>query len=123
MNSSTSVYADAVVVVTVGRIDQATSGAFGTTLNEAVEKAKTAGAQIVVDMSGVDYISSVGLRAFMVANKAAQPAKVGIRVAAMTEMVAEVFAISKFDMVFKTFSDVPSALEDVSEAAAAAYSG
>lgn len=122
MDSSISVFADAVVVVSVGRIDQTTAGDFGAVLNDAVEQAKSAGAQIVVNMAGVEYISSVGLRAFMVANKTAQPAGVGIRIAEMTDMVAEVFSISKFDMVFKTFVDMQSALSDVSDAAAAAYS-
>ncbi len=86
-----------------------------------VDAAINDNAQIVVDLSKVDYISSVGLRALMIANKQAAPKGCDDRVASMQEVVREVFTISHFDKVFPTFDEMPAALQAVSALAAAAY--
>lgn len=122
MQTTTATYGDAIVVRTAGRIDQTSAADFQKALTELVETAAAAEQQIVVDLSKVDYISSVGLRALMVANKLAKPKGVIIRIASMQEVVKEVFTISHFDKVFPTFDEMPKALQAVSALAAAAYS-
>ncbi|MEC9347615.1 MAG: STAS domain-containing protein [Pseudomonadota bacterium] len=121
MKVSETLYADAIVVRVEGRIDQASAAEFQKHLTDQVGLAIDGGKQIVVDLSKVDYISSVGLRALMVANKQARPKGVVIRVASMQEVVKEVFTISHFDKVFPTFDEMPKALQAVSALAAAAY--
>ena len=122
MKTSTRMYGDAIVVRAEGRIDQSSAADFQRELTGLVDTAIDGGKQIVVDLSQVDYISSVGLRALMVANKQAKPKGVTIRIASMQEVVKEVFTISHFDKVFPTFDEMPKALQAVSALAAAAYS-
>lgn len=121
MNVTSGEYGDAIVVRVSGRIDQNSAAQFQKELTSRVDAAIEKSAQIVVDLSKVDYISSVGLRALMIANKQAAPKGVTIRVASMQEVVREVFTISHFDKVFPTFDEMPSALQAVSALAAAAY--
>ena len=121
MRVTTAIYGDAIVVRAEGRIDQSSAGDFQVELSGLVDAAIGTGKQIVVDLSKVDYISSVGLRALMVANKQAKPKGVTIRIASMQEVVKEVFTISHFDKVFPTFDEMPKALQAVSALAAAAY--
>lgn len=122
MQVSSSTFEDAIVVRVSGRIDQNSAADFQKALTGHVDEAIANNRQIVVDLSKVDYISSVGLRALMIANKQAAPKGVTIRVASMQEVVREVFTISHFDKVFPTFDEMPSALQAVSALAAAAYS-
>jgi len=122
MKVSSSTFEDAIVVRVSGRIDQNSAADFQKALTGHVDEAIANSRQIVVDLSRVDYISSVGLRALMIANKQAAPKGVTIRVASMQEVVREVFTISHFDKVFPTFDEMPAALQAVSALAAAAYS-
>ncbi|MDF1722853.1 MAG: STAS domain-containing protein [Minwuia sp.] len=121
MKVTTANFGDAIVVRVAGRIDQSSAGDFQKELMTQVETAIGTEKQVVVDLSKVDYISSVGLRALMVANKQAKPKGVTIRIASMQEVVKEVFTISHFDKVFPTFEEMPKALQAVSALAAAAY--
>jgi anti-anti-sigma factor len=67
MDVGQSRYADVTVLRPVGRLDHGSSMAFQNTLMAAVGDG--AGAKVLVDAAGVDYVSSAGLRAFMIAFK------------------------------------------------------
>ena len=58
--------ANVLVLAPVGRLDNLTSAAFQTRLLAAVTSGS---ADVVVDLSGVEYISSAGLRALMTASR------------------------------------------------------
>jgi anti-anti-sigma factor len=100
----------AVVVAPAGRIDHASADGFAQALQPHLERCKAGEAALVIDMSGVDYVSSVGLRALMVAAKQAEAQSGRISIAALTPMVREVFEISRFDMVFKVHGSIAEAL-------------
>jgi len=97
----------AALVEADGRIDMSNADAFKDSLVTALGAAKRA---VIVDMSGVDYISSAGLRALMIAFRAAKDAGKGFGVAALTPLVLEIFTISRFNLVFPLFGDVREAL-------------
>ena len=99
-----------VIVAPRGRIDHETADAFAAALKPHLERCKEGGAALVIDMSGVDYVSSVGLRALMLAAKQAEAQAGRIALAALTLAVGEVFEISRFDMVFKVHASVAEAL-------------
>ena len=99
-----------------GRIDMSNADAFKDTLSSAVSNATRA---VVVDMAGVDYISSTGLRALMVAFRAAKAAGKGFGVAALTPLVMEIFTISRFNLVFPLYGAVGEALEALAPAGGA----
>lgn len=93
-----------------GRIDQTTAGLFQELLAPLLATVKAGAAPLLLDFSGVDYISSVGLRVLMLAAKQTRTQQGRIAIAALTPMVAEVFQISRFHLVFAVHPDVATAL-------------
>lgn len=121
MNVSSRRFANAVVLRVEGRLDQDTCAAFTTDLMKSVDTAAAEGGAVVLDLSGLEYISSAGLRCFMLASRQAKAQHAKIAVAALQPMVAEIFQISHFNLVFQVFPTVREALGAVSAEAAAAF--
>jgi anti-sigma B factor antagonist len=90
-----------------GRIDMSNADAFKDALMSAVSTARSA---VIVDMAGVDYISSAGLRSLMIAFRGAKGAGKAFGVAALTPLVLEIFTISRFNLVFPLYGGVREAL-------------
>jgi anti-anti-sigma factor len=120
MNVSARRYASAVVLQVSGRLDQDTCEAFRSDLVKHVETAAQGGG-IVLDLSQMEYVSSAGLRCFMLASRQAKARQARIVVAALQPMVKEIFDISHFNLVFQVFPTVREALATVSTDAATAY--
>jgi anti-sigma B factor antagonist len=121
MNVSSRRYANAVVVHVAGRLDQDTCEAFRGDLMRYVEEAAHGNGAIVLDLSALEYISSAGLRCFMLASRQAKAQHGRIFVSALQPMVAEIFQISHFNLVFQVFPTVRDATAAVSAEAVAAY--
>jgi anti-sigma B factor antagonist len=58
---------------------------------------------VVIDLGSVEYISSAGLRALMMASRRAKARGGRIAVADLSPLVKEVFTISRFDQVVQVF--------------------
>lgn len=114
-------YANALVLRVVGRLDQDNCDAFRADLMVHVDRFAQDGGAVVLDLSGLEYISSAGLRCFMLASRQAKARFGRISVAALQPMVSEIFEISHFDMVFQVFPTVREALAAVSGEASAAF--
>jgi anti-anti-sigma factor len=121
MNVSARRYASAVVLQVSGRLDQDTCDAFRGDLMKHVEMASQSGGGIVLDLSQMEYVSSAGLRCFMLASRQAKARQARILVSALQPMVKEIFDISHFNLVFQVFPTVREALAAVSVDAASAY--
>jgi anti-sigma B factor antagonist len=121
MNVTSRRFANAVVVHVAGRLDQDTCTAFTGEIMGLVDGASREGGAVVLDLSALEYISSAGLRCFMLASRQAKAQHGRIFVAALQPMVSEIFAISHFNLVFQVFPTVPEALGAVSSEAAAAF--
>ena len=121
MNVTSRRFANAVVVHAAGRLDQDTCEAFRGDLLKYVEEAAHDGGAIVLDLSSLEYVSSAGLRCFMLASRQAKAQHGRIFVAALQPMVAEIFQISHFNLVFQVFPTVREAVSAVSADAAAAF--
>jgi anti-anti-sigma factor len=113
--------ADTVVVEPAGRIDHQSAGEFEAALMPLVAEAAARRGALVLDLSAVDYISSVGLRVLMVAAKQMREHRVELLVAALSGVVAEIFAISRFDRVLTVTATVDDALARCSAAAQVAH--
>lgn len=99
---------DVLTVGLKGRLDAATSK----TVEEFLLKKIDAGEKrLVLDLSGLDYISSVGLRVFMMAAKRLKVVQGKIVVCALSAPIKQVFEIAGFTNLFPMF--------DTREAAAA----
>jgi anti-sigma B factor antagonist len=123
MKLETRTYADTVVVAPTGRLDHDNCEAFRAGLDPHVELAAANGERIVLDLSRLEYVSSAGLRCFMLAAKHARSKGGHIVLAALRPVVAEIFQISRFDLVFEIFPSVRDALGALSASAAAAFDG
>ena len=121
MELSSLRFADVVVVTPVGPIDHAGSTRLQPALAPFVEDAAKARSALVLDLSGVGYISSMGLRLLMIAAKELRSRGARIAVAAMQPIVAEIFDIARFGHVVEVFPSVRTALQSVSMPALAAY--
>ena len=107
------------VAMPAGRLDHSVAGQFEQALLPLAEDPRSAA--LVIDFAGVDYISSVGLRVLMLAAKAARARNARIAAVGLQPIVAEIFAISRFDSVFEMFPSLAVALSAMSPDARAAY--
>lgn len=83
--------AEEVVIGVVGRLDTTTSPTLEKSINEEVLNAKN----LILDMKGLDYISSAGLRVLLSAQKKMQ--QIGsMKVINVCEQVMEVFEMTGF---------------------------
>lgn len=96
----------AVTIVTVaGRLD----GTTARQLEDGLVALIAPGVGMVLDMSGLDYVSSAGLRVLLKIAKAAKAAKVRLALAGITPPVTKVFEISGFTTIFDIHPDSASA--------------
>jgi anti-anti-sigma factor len=113
-------FADTLVLAPTGRIDHTGAETFKAALEGPLERCASGRNHIVLDFSGLDYISSAGLRVLMLARKQAKAQGGKLVIAAPQPVVREIFEISRFDSMFEIFPSVRDALAAVSEAALAA---
>lgn len=86
-----------VVVVPKGRIDSTTSAALDAHL---VELGKAGDDRVVVDLSGVDYISSAGLRVMLTLAKRIRDRKGALALTGLEDAVRQVFELAGFLPLF-----------------------
>jgi anti-anti-sigma factor len=113
--------ADTVIAAPAGRIDHQSAKQFEAALMPLVADAAARHGSLVLDLSGIDYISSVGLRVLMVAAKQMREQRAQLVVAALQGVVAEIFAISRFDRVLTVTKTLDDALALCSPAALAQH--
>lgn len=91
-----------------GRLDAVTSTEadkqFGETIAAGNDK-------LLIELSGLEYISSAGLRVLLVVAKKIQQKGGRIALANLTANVKEVFEISGFSSIFKIFSTKIEAID------------
>lgn len=114
-------FADVLLAAPSGRIDHASAAQFEADLNAVLAQHGAGGGPLVLDFSQVDYISSAGLRVLMIAASQMKAKQGKLAVAALNPVVAEIFAISRFDRVLPVKATLDEALEHCSAAALAAY--
>ena len=116
--------ADVTLIQVQGRIDHKTAKDFENALKPHLDQC-LAGEykKILMDLGGVDFMTSAGLRVLMIAAKTCDRQKWNIAVAALQPGIREIFKISRFDLVLNIFPTVKSALENLAPDAAAQYEG
>ncbi len=114
MQLTATPHPNATLLVATGRIDQASADNFLAALQPHLANCKTGLPPVILDFSGVDYISSVGLRALMVAARQSKANGGKIGIAALQPLVREVFGIARFDLVIPCFENLDAAVERLS---------
>lgn len=116
---TTRQFGNVVVAKVTGRVDQSNSNALESAL--APHWANADVGALLLDFTDVEYISSVGLRVLMIAARQMRGRKARIAVAGLQSVVAEIFAISRFNAVLEVFPTVRDALAALSADALTAY--
>jgi anti-anti-sigma factor len=84
-----------------GRIDYEASTGFQKDLELLVTQARESGSALLVSCAEVSYVSSAGLRAFLVIARAAKSAGVEFAVCALGPTVQDVFEVSGFSRLIR----------------------
>lgn len=102
---------DAAVVAPSGRVDETTATAFADRLVAEVAQAKAGGMRrMAIELAGVEYMSSRGLRALTIADRRGKENGIGIVLTRPSPVMREILAISRYDKVFKVFERTEDAL-------------
>jgi anti-sigma B factor antagonist len=109
MELNSSKHGDINLVIVSGRLDANSSPELEkelVTLIDAGEK------DFLVDLAELDYISSVGLRVFLMAAKKAKASNGKVALTSLREHVLEVFEIAGFTAIFPISANREEALEN-----------
>jgi anti-anti-sigma factor len=98
------------IVVAEGRLDFNAAANFQVQVEQALAGAGTALAAVIIDCAGLEYISSAGLRVFLLAARSAQRAGLAFAVCSLHQPVREVFDLSGFSRVMTVHPDRATAL-------------
>ncbi len=109
MECSTSKTGKYFVVNVSGRLDATTASDFDSLYDGWLSLGEI---HIVIDMSGVEYISSAGLRSMLTSAKKTRAKSGDLTFCNLQGMVAEVFKMSGFDAMFKVFADQQQATSE-----------
>ena len=108
MDIEVGVEGSALVAYVRGRIDTVSAPAFEKGLAEALDRKEK---WLVFDLSGLEYISSAGLRVFLTTAKTLKAKGGNIRLAATQGSVKKVFQVSGFLTLFQHFETRDAALD------------
>lgn len=96
------------IVLVEGRMDAVSAPEFDRRCDEWI--AEGAGF-FIIDFGGLEYISSAGLRSLLVLGKKLSSKKGKVVIAALKDVVKEVFTISGFGLIFAIEDTVEAALK------------
>jgi anti-sigma B factor antagonist len=105
------------VVVPEGRLDFGAAPDFQRQIEAALTGASGPPKAVIIDCAALDYVSSAGLRVFLITARAAQRAGVPFALCTLKPAVREVFDLSGFSRVLAVLADRAAALAQVSGAA------
>ena len=113
--------ANVILVQVTGRIDHTTAKAFENEFLPLLNGCSGEDRKVLLDLNGVPYMSSAGLRVLILAAKQCQKQNGEIVIADLQPLLQEVFRTGRLETVFRVFKTVREALEAISPAAALAY--
>ena len=117
MDLAPSRFGNTIVLAPAGRLDHAAAEGFTDALLAQLGTCRAGQDLLVLDLSGVPYIASVGLRALMIASKQAKAQGGTLVLAGLQPVVKEIFEISRFTLIFTIFPSVRDALAALSPSA------
>ncbi|MEX2162413.1 MAG: STAS domain-containing protein [Anaerolineales bacterium] len=108
MEISEKAYKRSTLIKVQGRLDMETSPDLEKYLNKVFKKGQY---KVVVDLSGVDYISSAGLRVLVSGLKSARRYNRGdVRLSSLSPRLKDAFHLVGFHQLFQSFDKVEDAV-------------
>lgn len=104
---TSQVRAGATVVALKGEINSTTSGGLQSQLLPFIEQ----GSVLLIDLTGISYISSAGLRTLLIVHRHAQQLDAEITLVGLTEEVTFVMSATGFLDFFRIAEDLDTELE------------
>jgi anti-anti-sigma factor len=98
------------LVIPEGRLDFGAAPDFEKRLQEVFADTQAPPSAVVIDCAALEYVSSAGLRVFLLAARSAQRAGVSFALCALMPAVREVFELSGFSRIITVYPDRASAL-------------
>lgn len=89
------------LVEAIGRVDSMNANQLGEALSDQITNGNL---MLVLDLSGVDYMSSAGLREIISALKKVKRASGDLRLAQPSDRVREVLEMAGLDTIFQIYS-------------------
>ncbi|MCK9399288.1 MAG: STAS domain-containing protein [Bacteroidales bacterium] len=108
MNVQVESSKDYTIVSVEGRIDSTNASEFEKPMMGVIERGCT---KIILDCSGLNYISSSGLRVFLIVQKKMIAVKGQFSLCNLQPGIKEIFDISGFSSIFSVFPDKKSAMK------------
>jgi len=105
--------ADVVIVTVSGRVDHANAEQFRVLLWPFLASCAAGGDRLVLELAGIEYISSAGLRVLMLASREVKTRDGTLVVCSLQPIVKEIFEISRFNIVFHVLPDRTAALAEL----------
>lgn len=99
---------DIYIIEISGRMDTISSKEVEAKLEEAIDHNY---AKIIIDLAGVDYISSVGLRVLLAALKKQKEKMGSMMLASFQPFVRDIFKMTGFDRIFTISSSQEEAID------------
>jgi anti-anti-sigma factor len=112
---------NALLLKVSGRIDRDTANEFKTSLQPHLERCRPGGDVVILDFSDLQYISSLGFQALLVAQRKAKTQNGAFAIAGLQQAVQSVFEVANFSGVIHCHDTVVKALATMSHSAHAAY--
>jgi anti-sigma B factor antagonist len=108
MNIETRIIETKALLTCVGRMDAVSAPRFEAACTEQLEQGR---ANLVADLSGLEYISSAGLRSILASGKKLKTSGGSLAFCGLSGMVDEVFRVSGFMKLFRIHASATEALE------------
>ncbi|MFP4468613.1 MAG: STAS domain-containing protein [Bacteroidales bacterium] len=108
MNVTKEELNDHLLLTVDGRLDTTQSDAFEKEMMQVLEEGNK---KIIMDCSGLNYISSSGLRIFLTMQKRMMAVGGTFKICNLQPSIQEIFDMSGFSMIFSIFPDQEAALK------------
>jgi len=110
MNVRIETIGQTTLVIPEGRLDFGSAGMFEKQLEQASPRKATAPAAVIIDCAGLEYVSSAGLRTFLLAARSAQRTGYQFAICGLQPPVRDVFELSGFSRIITIYADRAAAL-------------
>jgi anti-sigma B factor antagonist len=101
------------IVIAEGRLDFSAAANFQLEVEQELAGAGKVPTALIIDCAALEYVSSAGLRVFLLAARTAQRTGCWFAVCGLREVVREVFELSGFSRVMTVYPDRGAALAQV----------
>ena len=108
MNLTSEVKQDHLVITVEGRLDTTQSDSFEKQVGETLQDDHK---NVVLDCKGLNYISSSGLRVFLILQKKMAAEGGALKICNLQPSIKEIFDMSGFSMIFSIYDDLDAALQ------------